>query len=634
MTAIKYRTDIDGLRAVAVAAVILDHLGIPGFSGGFVGVDVFFAISGYLIASIILHDVEDRRFSILRFYVRRVRRILPALFVVMAVTTPIAFWLLLPGELRAFSQSLAGAALFSSNFIFWHQAGYFAAQSSTKPLLHTWSLGIEEQFYILFPITLILLLRMGRKIAFWILGAAAIVSYAACIWETPHAIESAFFFPQYRTWELLAGSILAFAGQKPPPVWLSNCTCAIGLALMLVAVVTFSPSTQFPGPYALVPVLGALLVIQSGGRSDWLAGLALRASPITFLGRISYSLYLWHWPLIAFTTYYLLHPPTVPEAALIFCLSLILATLSWRWIEQPARLSAWPPIGILAVAIVGTAIFASAGIAGHLKAGFPGRFPTFDKKTYYNQLYREGPCQVSTFANWDSAFCTFPSHPPANMPRVLVWGDSFASQYVEGLRYLKTQIPFATTQRTEAGCAPLLEGGSAYNEKCEAFNQAQLNSIVAEPPDAVIVAGNWRQATDPAHVETGLRATLRSLKQAGIPTLVIGDLPIYYSDVPQIERMLRRRGDQTQWYTPWSNLWADPSIRILAKENGAHFFSPREYFCEGVKCRFTDGELFSLDEAHLSAHGSVMVVRAMRPQIEALLNDARSKTVPRKKYYR
>lgn len=625
MSALKYRADIDGLRAVAVVAVILDHLAVPGFSGGFVGVDVFFAISGYLIASIILRDLEDRHFSIARFYERRIRRILPALFAVMAVTTPIAFWLLLPGELRAFSQSLAGTALFSSNFIFWHQAGYFAAQSSTKPLLHTWSLGIEEQFYILFPILLILLVRTGRKSAAWILAGLAALSYAACIWETFRSSETAFFFPQYRAWELLAGSTLALAGHKPMPIWLSNAACGIGLALIVVAVAAFTPATHFPGPYAIVPVLGALLVIQSGDRSDWLAGPALRASPVTFLGRISYSLYLWHWPLIAFSSYYLLHPPTAAQAVIILCLSLVLATLSWRWIEQPVRQSAWPRLGIFAVAIAGTAIFASVGAVGHLKAGFPGRFPAFDKKSYYNKLYLEGPCQVAAFSDWDEAACTFPSHPPANMPRVLVWGDSFASQYVEGLRQLKTQIPFATIQGTKAGCAPLLEGGAARNPGCAAFNQARLDRTITERPDAVIVAGDWRQTTDPAHVESGLRTTLMRLKQAGIPTLVIGDAPIYYSDVPQIERMLRRRGDQSQWYVPWSSLWADPFIRVLAKENGAHFFSPREYFCAGVKCRFTDGELFSLDEAHLSAHGSVMVVRAMRPQIEALLKDARSR---------
>lgn len=616
---IKYRPEIDGLRAIAVAAVILNHLAIPGFSGGFVGVDIFFVISGYLIASIIGRDIADGRFSLIGFYERRIRRILPALFALLLVITPIAFWLLLPGELRAFGETLAGTTLFSSNFILLHQSGYFAAQSSTKPLLHTWSLGIEEQFYVLFPLLLLVLARRPRVIA-WLLAALAALSLASCIWATKWSPDAAFFEPQYRAWELLTGALLARMPRPALPRAWSDGLTALGLGLSLFAIWSFSPDTPFPGIHAALPVLGALLIILAGEQSHRIAGALLRARAVVFAGRISYSAYLWHWPLIAFGSYYLLRPFSGPEAALILCLSFAAAAASWRWIEEPVRHGAIPRRRIFLAALAGTLLFAGTGFLFYRAAGFPERFPPNEMPSY-RKIYRVGTCQIepALVTDWRQDACTFPAHADPRLPRIFVLGDSFAAQYVPGLEQLQTQVPSATVQATASACAPLLQETKAANPACENFNQVMTRKIIAARPALVIVAGVWRTARDLPTLEAGLGETLRRLRQAGIKVLLIGDTPIYYSDVPQIQRMLRQRGDNTQWYVPYSNLWADPAIRKLAARYGAGFFSPREFFCSGAKCRFSDGELFTFDIGHLTPHGSALVARAMAPKIKAML---------------
>ncbi|MCH8685927.1 acyltransferase family protein [Pedomonas mirosovicensis] len=330
-----YRPEIDGLRAVAVIPVILFHAGLSLFSGGFAGVDVFFVISGYLITSIIINELEEGRFSIVRFYERRARRILPALFVVMLCCIPFAAAWMLPWQFKDFAQSLIAVTLFSSNILFWREDDYFATAAEEKPLLHTWSLAVEEQYYLLFPLLLALLWRFGRRPVFGVIALLAGASLLLSEYGSRHWGSANFYLAHTRAWELLIGSICAFL-QFRQPQRRSNGLSALGLGLILFAIFRYDETTPFPSVYALAPTLGTALVILYGAGGTW-AGRLLATRPFVGIGLISYSAYLWHQPLLAFARIYSLKTPPIEMMLALSAASLVLAYLSWKYVETPFR---------------------------------------------------------------------------------------------------------------------------------------------------------------------------------------------------------------------------------------------------------------------------------------------------------
>ena len=298
-----YRREIDGLRALAVLPVIFFHAGFPTFRGGFVGVDVFFVISGYLITTIILAELEQGKFSIINFYERRARRILPALFLVMFVCLPLAWLWLLPQEMKSFSQSLVAVSAFASNVLFWRTSGYFETAAELKPLLHTWSLAVEEQYYLLFPVFLMLTWRLGKR---WIVGLLAcvfVVSLAAAQWNAVAKPTATFFLLPTRGWELLVGAFVALYFSKDrnkiPAKLLCEVGGAVGFVLITYSIFAFDKQTPFPSFYALVPTIGTALIILYATQST-LVGQLLGNRVCVGVGLISYSAYLWHQPLFAF----------------------------------------------------------------------------------------------------------------------------------------------------------------------------------------------------------------------------------------------------------------------------------------------------------------------------------------------
>ena len=329
----QYRREIDGLRAVAVLPVILFHAGFSVFSGGYVGVDVFFIISGYLITSILISELEEERFSIARFYERRARRILPALFVVMLACLPFAYMWMFPSQLKDFAQSLVAVVFFGSNFLFWHESGYFAADAEIKPLLHTWSLAVEEQYYIVFPIFLLLAWRFGRNKMFWSVVVIAAISLLLAEWGWRNKPSANFYLAPTRAWELFAGSICAFltVGRTLKS---NNVLSGIGLAAIIFAIFTFDKNTPFPSVYALVPVVGTALIILFG-RQGTLVATLLSMRVFVGIGLISYSAYLWHQPLFAFARLGSLTEPSHILMAVLAVAALLLAWVTWRWVEQP-----------------------------------------------------------------------------------------------------------------------------------------------------------------------------------------------------------------------------------------------------------------------------------------------------------
>ncbi|MDC1242499.1 acyltransferase [Amylibacter sp.] len=371
----KYRAEIDGLRALAVVPVILFHAGFELFSGGFVGVDVFFVISGFLITTILIEDIENQRFSLVNFYERRARRILPALFFVMFVCIPFAWMWMIPSQMEDFSQSLVAVSLFASNVLFWRESGYFDSAAEEKPLLHTWSLAVEEQYYVLFPIFLFLAWRFGKNRVFWMIVVMAVFSLLLSEWGWRNKANANFYLAPTRAWELLAGSIAAFIVQKQG-VRRNNYLAFLGLAAIIFSIFAYDESILFPSVYALVPVLGVVLLVLYADK-ETMAAKILSTKLFVGIGLISYSAYLLHQPLFAFARLRLFEHPSLAVMTMLSTASLVLAYISWRFIEKPFRNRILiSKRFIFIISLSGLTLFVSVGLIGHFKKGLPNRLPS------------------------------------------------------------------------------------------------------------------------------------------------------------------------------------------------------------------------------------------------------------------
>ena len=385
-----YRREIDGLRALAVLPVILFHAGFETFSGGFVGVDVFFVISGYLITSIILYDMEAGTFSLIRFYERRARRILPALYFVIFACIPIAWLWLLPPDMKNFSQSLVAVSVFASNIFFWIESGYFSTAAEYKPLLHTWSLSLEEQYYVLFPLFMLLAWRLGKK---WIVGlliVMAIVSLTAAQWGSLNIPSATFFLLPTRGWELLFGTFIAFYYHQKKIIsacdvnsnnTLNQALSLLGISLICVAVFVFDKHTPFPGLYALMPTIGtALIVLFAYPRT--FVGRILGNKVFVGIGLISYSAYLWHQPLFAFARHRNIAEPNNLMLVLLVVIAFILAYVSWRFVERPFRNKSFIGSKLVCMfGIIGSIILIIIGFSGQkgiIKTNFEISYPNLN----------------------------------------------------------------------------------------------------------------------------------------------------------------------------------------------------------------------------------------------------------------
>ena len=374
---LKYRPEIDGLRALAVIPVILFHAGFHIFSGGFVGVDVFFVISGYLITSIILVEMEQGRFSLVNFYERRARRIMPVLFFVMAACFPFAWLYLMPVDMKDFIQSILAVSTFSSNILFWLESDYFDTAAELKPLLHTWSLAVEEQYYIFFPLFLMFTWRMGKTWIVTVLFVVFLLSLALGEWGSYKMPTAAFYLLPMRGWELLIGVFAAFYLSRHTPnaayIGLNNVLSLSGLALICFAIFAYDESIPFPGLYALVPTVGTVLIIVFAQQGT-LVNRILSQKIFVGIGLISYSAYLWHQPIFAFVKY---RSFTDPSAGLMLSLCLgvlVLAYLSWRFVEKPFRnKSAYSRRFVFTFTGVTTSIFLIGGSLLNLSDGFKSR---------------------------------------------------------------------------------------------------------------------------------------------------------------------------------------------------------------------------------------------------------------------
>ncbi len=609
----QYRPDIDGLRAVAVLSVVLYHAGVPFMPGGYVGVDIFFVISGYLITRIIAREIAERRFSLLTFYERRTRRIFPALFAMLAASVLAASFITLPSEFEDFGNSLAAATLFVSNIYFWQTADYFAGPAHLKPLLHTWSLAVEEQFYIVLPLLLLALTRWARRHLLAVLIAATVVSFTLSIWAVTAKPAAAFYLLPTRFWELMAGALLAL-GVAPaiPSQKAANASAAVGLAMIALAVGTYSSATAFPGAAALLPVIGAVLVIHAGTTTQsTIAARLLSWQPVVFVGLISYSLYLWHWPVLTFARIARGEMLSAMDAALLVALSFVVATLSWRYIETPFRerrfAAARAPLFRFAGAAMAAAL--AIGVFANVTYGWPQRHDGY------------APPAIAGLDRMNLATCFLKDDQPAsawagasacrqgdaNGATVFVWGDSFAAHLIPGLvDELGTHIQ--TLQLTAAGCPPILDLSLANRPHCRAINTRALAEITQLKPDVVLVSARWELYMPRKISHADVRETLDRIAATGARVIVVDHSPTF--DFAHPYDVVYRNGR--------NDARANLAPAAIVGSGSTAVFDPAPLFCSGRMCRVSDehGFLF-FDGGHYSVDGSRRVARALAPLIDA-----------------
>ena len=441
----RYRPEIDGLRALAVVPVIFFHAGLPWLSGGFVGVDIFFVISGYLITTIILADLTSGTFSFKLFYERRARRILPALVLVMTSCIPVAWVLLAPLDMRSFAQSLVATSLFASNILFFKTSGYFESAAELKPLLHTWSLAVEEQYYLLFPALLFIGWRLARRHLPTLLVLFMVASLALAQWARDRYPLGVFYLLPTRIWELLIGACLAYGlasrDANVRPGSLAGPWSALGLIMILGAVFAFERNTPAPSLWSLIPTVGAALIIANAHEHTWV-GRWLGSRALVGIGLLSYSAYLWHQPMLAFVRYASVQPPEPWLLAGVGALSLVVAYGSWRWVERPFRSRHQVSrTGFATLAVATSLGILGFGLAGHVTRGFPGRVPVTDAEVAalvkiadpashfgFKEVLRNGRCHSVPASALETNGCM-----DIRQRTWLLIGDSYAANLYAGL---------------------------------------------------------------------------------------------------------------------------------------------------------------------------------------------------------
>jgi len=655
---IKYRPDIDGLRALAITSVVANHCGLQWAIGGFLGVDVFFVISGYLIGAQIYKEICARNFSAVKFYARRARRILPALFGVLLFTYIAAFLLLPPVETKMFSESAMAAIVSGSNIYFWHfSQGYFSPDTALSPLLMTWSLGVEEQFYILFPMLMLLLHKLRWRNQFLWIGGLAALSFVLSSWGALYHPIPTFFLLPTRAWELAAGVLLALfeaapnRGHKPAHGAAAHGLSILGFALIVFAIGAFGHSALLPGFAVWLPVTGAVFMI---GARGGIANHVLSWRPITFVGRVSYSWYLWHWPIASFVRN-IADTRVSPIVGVTMALvSFGLAVLSYLFVEKPFRASKTPPRllllrygGLAIVTMIPAAIF-------YWTDGLPQRNRAAQQLDMASQPLITDSCLLH------DSFRMEPCIPRGDGPAVALVGDSHAAALAGALRTISERSGYRLFEMVKAAC-PALDGGVTPSyanaplilPDCSKFNDDRLDFLTHDSSvRVVVVAAAWaeplsqdgsgyvvyghgdnprEQAHSLQFLQMGLDKLIARFEKKGITIYLLQDSPNYPFD-PRISTWNKlnapRRAlanlvfgsgrPESQGLAPNPDSPVEELTRsAISAEAAAHpnvrLIDLESAFCTRGLCRFADGENgFYIDSGHLSPLGAQIALSSLR----------------------
>ncbi len=620
--------------------------------------DVFFVISGFLITSLIMKDLEGGTFAFWNFWYRRARRILPALMGVVFFTIIAGWFVLLPPDFKDLGQASFAQAFFASNILFWLDTGYFAGPAESKALLHTWSLAVEEQFYLIAPFLLFLMFRYTRAAMLFIVLAGFALSLGISVYETHHAPSAAFYLLHARAWELLAGAALALVAPRlisfKNQITREVVSCA-GLAAIAYAVLTFDKNTAFPGYAALLPVLGTVALIwANAGEKLTMIGRVLALKPLVWVGLISYSLYLWHWPLIVFARALSIDEPTITVMAGVLALSLVCAYLSYRYIETPVRKGAVlaRPLYLFSASALALGLCAVLGLVLHFGKGVPQRFSeevqvyvAAKKDTNPNQK-RCHDASIARIENNDLCMSG-----PADAPKLLVWGDSHANALMPAIEAVAGERNVNVVTATRTASLPLLDVFRTEDtnpEKTKAWNRAVVDYIRRENVRAVLLIGRWAVNVEGREYEAldggtsfpvisdnemrstssgearavfgrNLPKTVRILQALGVEVFVMKQVPPLLVDVPIKLAQMERFGIEPEVY----RLRGDINARmvfvntVMDDLDEVEILDPADILCDQDKCSGQrDGRSLYSDDDHLSVYGA----QFLRPLYDRVLN--------------
>lgn len=644
-----YRPDIDGLRAVAVLLVLMFHLRL-GAPGGYVGVDVFFVISGFLITGIIKREIEQGHFTFAGFYARRARRILPALLVVMLVSSFAAIVILLPTDLERYAKSLVAALLSVSNFWFWSQGGYFGPASELAPMLHTWTLAVEEQFYILLPVVLVLLYRYTPRWVGRLLLVACVGTFSASAWFVSTRTPEVFYFSPFRAWELLLGGLLAFY-QLPTVVHQLHrqLIAAAGLTLVVIPAFLFTGETVFPGPLAAFPCIGAALLIWIGPSGESVVGKLLENRVMVFVGLISYSLYLWHWPLLVFVKHAVGEGLKLEGRLGIGLASLVLATFSWRFIETPFRSRArttnrqsWFSFSAALVLLGGMVIVVL--LSHGLQDRFTPQVAALDHARV-RQVVRSECIDYRVPLN-AKTLCRIGAQ---GEPTILVWGDSHAHAMLPALDTAFKRLGVAAWFAAESGCAPLpatrISFAGRDNWRCREFNDkvVRLLSIEQGLSQVVLVAawdaysnelsGYKLRAGGTGDSAASLKQGIESLAQqlhangATPDLIVVSQIPSFEWSVPHKMLLRELKGEPIspltvqEWHKR-SAVSRDIFRQLTISQHISSLVDSSEWFCNTGACRYASNNGLPLywDGGHINAEGANFIAPLLESTFGELIH--------------
>jgi peptidoglycan/LPS O-acetylase OafA/YrhL len=649
-----YRPDIDGLRAIAVLLVVIHHAFPQSLKGGFIGVDLFFVISGFLISTIIFQNLQQSTFSFLDFYKRRVKRIFPALSLVLLASFVVGWFVLLPTDYKQLGKHIAAGAAFVSNFAFWSESGYFDSGSKLKPLLHLWSLGIEEQYYIFWP--LIVLFAWKRKInLFKVCLILFAISFAINVFTAKGNAVAAFYSPLSRFWELLIGSILAYTSLHTPDdskpvksvrsddtskVNTNNLMAWIGFGLLVIGVYFINPERRFPGFWALFPTLAAYLLIKAGPKA-WFNQNILSQKILVWIGLISFPLYLWHWPVLVFAEIKWGSLDLLTKFGLI-ALSLLLAWLTYRFIERPIRFGKLVvktkkiPLALCAILLAITAL----GGYTYQRDGFSNRFPKFIQALLKNQPKLD--------EGWRSGSCILEQgHPSSEFspscvdkvkrPMLFLWGDSHAAALYPGLKHLQDTgaYSFGVAQRTGAVCPPIIGDARPW---CNEINTDSFKLIKELKPEIVMMYAYWSHGLDGKggfaglYDLTKLDATVAELKKIGVKKIILmGPSPYWRNSLPHniVENWKKTK---TVAKPPLRLSYGDfglvaelplydKQMRAIAMRLNVSYISGVDFLCNADGCLTRDSEdgvkVASIDYGHLTVDAAQTYLKRIAPLIFA-----------------
>jgi len=629
----RYRPDIDGLRAVAVLVVVLYHAGF-GCPGGYIGVDVFFVISGFLITSLIWRELENKTFDFGAFWERRARRIVPALIVVTIATLIAGWFLLLPVDFKSLGRASASQAVFAANIHYWHDSDYFATASVEKPLLHTWSLAVEEQFYLVVPFLLWGIFRStrlrSRAGVLALITTGLVLSFLISIYAVSRHPTAAFYLLPTRAWELLFGTLIAFLPTASVLVRrrsLREFIALAGLALILIPVFYYTTQTPFPGLAALPVCLGTALLIWANGLGQTMVGKALSTRPVVFLGLISYSLYLWHWPLLAFSKYAAIAPLSGGYRAGMLSLGLVLAILSWKYVETPFRVRKLGASrkSMFAFAATGLAVVFGAGLVCMKMQGFPQRFPLRAQILANARFDRAYVNELTIDEARDGNFIPIGDMNPSLRPTVMVWGDSHAMAVLPAIDILLKEKGLAGRAATHFATAPVLDRSMLVDfgriPEAVDYNNAVFTYIQTQKFSDVILIGHWEAYREEHghNTETfasSLLATVRRISAAGSRPWVLLDVPTQPFNVPKaLSIPLYVNVDIASICarpTTLNELEADdPKIISKIVAAGGRVLDPKPRFLDPTGKRYsilTNGIPLYCDDNHLSTQGAKLIL--------------------------